>query len=269
MCQRVPSSLRLATLLTAAAVAAFADTGAIDKPCSCAAAKLSTYCMDIGIVLIALGLLLPLRLAGKWRRKITHLLVLAAIFLPVSGSLAATTTTTGPTPIALACPVPNGTLGVAYSSHLVASGGVPPYTISIVTGALPNGLTLDASTGAITGIPLQPATAAFTAKVVDSLIPGAGGSPDSITASCSTKIAAPGLSIQAVSFFDNITLYKDTTGSIAQITNPMWTSSGTNERVGYAGGSKMNVTLKLHVDTPPAEPIPNVTIQGKAEDVET
>src|SRR6185503_17342963 len=46
-----------------------------------------------------------------------------------------------------------GRVGVAYSSSLVATGGVGPYTYSIISGSLPTGLTLNASTGAITGTP--------------------------------------------------------------------------------------------------------------------
>ena len=49
--------------------------------------------------------------------------------------------------------LPNGTLGTAYSTTLAAAGETPPYTWSISTGALPAGLTLNGSTGAITGTP--------------------------------------------------------------------------------------------------------------------
>lgn len=37
---------------------------------------------------------------------------------------------------------------------LTASGGTSPYTYSITTGTLPSGLSLDTSTGAVTGIPI-------------------------------------------------------------------------------------------------------------------
>ena len=128
---------------------------------------------------------------GNSGRKLTHLLVLAAV-LPVSSSLAAAAE-----PIALACPAASGALGVAYSSSLTATGGVPPYTFSISSGALPVGLTLDGSTGAITGTPVTTGTGGFTGTVVDSLIPGAGGSPDSTSTTCSmviTPVSAPVIS---------------------------------------------------------------------------
>ncbi|MCO5167300.1 MAG: Ig domain-containing protein [Planctomycetes bacterium] len=50
--------------------------------------------------------------------------------------------------------LPLGTRGQAYAQTLVARGGRPPYSWRLVAGALPAGLTLDAATGAVTGVPL-------------------------------------------------------------------------------------------------------------------
>ncbi len=46
-----------------------------------------------------------------------------------------------------------GTLGTAYSATLAATGGTPPYTWAVGSVPLPAGLSLNASTGAITGTP--------------------------------------------------------------------------------------------------------------------
>jgi hypothetical protein len=55
--------------------------------------------------------------------------------------------------------LPQGFVGAAYSgAALSATGGIGPYTWSISAGALPPGLTLSSTTGAIAGIPQQPAT---------------------------------------------------------------------------------------------------------------
>ena len=61
-----------------------------------------------------------------------------------------------------------GTVGVAYSAPLVATGGAQPYTWSVTTGALPTGLLLNTSTGAITGTPTVINTFNFTVQVMDS-----------------------------------------------------------------------------------------------------
>jgi hypothetical protein len=67
--------------------------------------------------------------------------------------------------------LPGGTVGVAYSQSLAATGGATPYTWSIVAGSLPAGLALNAATGLISGTPTTPGTASFTAQVVDSASP--------------------------------------------------------------------------------------------------
>ncbi|MBZ5569958.1 MAG: putative Ig domain-containing protein, partial [Acidobacteriia bacterium] len=62
----------------------------------------------------------------------------------------------------------NATAGTAYSAALQASGGVTPYTWSISAGALPAGVSLNASTGAISGTPTASGSFNFTASVRDS-----------------------------------------------------------------------------------------------------
>ena len=62
---------------------------------------------------------------------------------------------------------PTGTVGVAYLTLLSASGGTPPYSFSLTSGTLPNGLTLQASTGIIGGTPVVAGTWSFTAEVED------------------------------------------------------------------------------------------------------
>ncbi len=56
-------------------------------------------------------------------------------------------------------------VGVSYSVTLTATGGMPPYTWSIVTGVLPPGLTLNATTGVIAGVPLREALGSYTFTV--------------------------------------------------------------------------------------------------------
>jgi uncharacterized repeat protein (TIGR01451 family) len=90
-------------------------------------------------------------------------------------------------PIALTCAVATGQMGVAYNSSLAATGGAGGYVFSIASGSLPAGLTLNASTGAITGTPTAYGTSSFTAKVVDST----GTTAGTTTSSCSIVVAPP------------------------------------------------------------------------------
>lgn len=63
--------------------------------------------------------------------------------------------------------LPPGQTGAPYNASLVATGGMPPYTWSLVSGSLPQGLSL-AANGAATGTVLQVGSFTFTAKVTDS-----------------------------------------------------------------------------------------------------
>ena len=62
--------------------------------------------------------------------------------------------------------LPDGTVGAAYLQSLAASGGTPPYSWSIVWGALPAGLNLS-SAGAVSGTPTNGGTFSFIAQVAD------------------------------------------------------------------------------------------------------
>jgi large repetitive protein len=59
----------------------------------------------------------------------------------------------GQVTIAAPSPIPTAVIGQAYSLQLTASGGDSPYTYALVSGTMPPGLTLSASTGLISGTP--------------------------------------------------------------------------------------------------------------------
>ena len=61
-----------------------------------------------------------------------------------------------------------GTVGASYFANLFASGGVTPYRWTRVAGALPPGLSLQASPGRISGTPTAAGTFTFTLRVDDS-----------------------------------------------------------------------------------------------------
>ena len=61
--------------------------------------------------------------------------------------------------------LPGGSAGNAYSATLAAAAGVTPYTWAVSSGTLPAGLTLNSSTGVISGTPAGSGTSSFTVKV--------------------------------------------------------------------------------------------------------
>jgi len=67
--------------------------------------------------------------------------------------------------------LPNGKKGQAYSQTLQATGGKTPYTWSKISGSLPNGLSLNTSTGVISGTPRKAGTSNFTVRCTDSQSP--------------------------------------------------------------------------------------------------
>ncbi|CAN7661605.1 putative Ig domain-containing protein [Ensifer adhaerens] len=79
-----------------------------------------------------------------------------------------------------------GTVGSAYSQTISASGGVGAFTYVVSSGALPDGLTLNASTGAISGTPTAGAfgTANFT-------VTAAAATAGSASATYSIVVGAP------------------------------------------------------------------------------
>jgi len=76
----------------------------------------------------------------------------------------------GPPPLtpSVTCASGSGQVSQAFISALGAVGGAPPYTFSISAGSLPTGLMINASTGAITGVPTTLGLFNYTARVVDS-----------------------------------------------------------------------------------------------------
>jgi hypothetical protein len=66
--------------------------------------------------------------------------------------------------------LPNGAQSAAYNQSCTAVGGNTPYTWSLVSGALPAGLSLSPS-GQISGTPTTSGTSNFTIQVADSSVP--------------------------------------------------------------------------------------------------
>lgn len=129
-----------------------------------------------------------------------------------------------------------------------AGGGSPPYTFSIVSGGLPPGLSLNSSTGAVTGTPTTAGSYSYTVQVTDSL--GA-----TATASGSIEIDGPDVSVtgdvQALNLFDFGRLWRShrtapgtwaTESLLFQATTPSDSFSMVSSGAVHAGqGSHMGV----------------------------
>ena len=95
-------------------------------------------------------------------------------------------------PIALACPTNSGAmLGQFYSGQLLVINGAPPFTFAIISGGLPAGITLNTSSGLISGTPTTAGSYPYEAQVTDSL-------GNMATANCIITIPNSGLSSGAM-----------------------------------------------------------------------
>ncbi len=106
----------------------------------------------------------------------------------------------------------NGVPGVSYSQNISASAGTAPYNYAVSSGALPGGLSLDASSGTISGRPSADGDFAFTVTATDAngatgrasyqiavasasfvFTPSAGGLPDAMVGEAySQRVSATG-----------------------------------------------------------------------------
>src|ERR1039458_5511314 len=81
----------------------------------------------------------------------------------------ASLTVNAPVAITTSSPLPTGTVNLSYSQTLTASGGSGTYTWAVAAGTLPGGLSLDITTGVISGLPTTKGLSHFEIKVTDSL----------------------------------------------------------------------------------------------------
>lgn len=89
-----------------------------------------------------------------------------------------------PVPPTISCPLTAPTtVGVPFSDNMIATGGHPPYTFSLIGGALPPGLTLSSS-GVISGTPTTAGVYNYTIQVTDT-------TPLSSSVTCGANINPP------------------------------------------------------------------------------
>ncbi|HEY1036746.1 MAG TPA: putative Ig domain-containing protein, partial [Pseudoxanthomonas sp.] len=87
--------------------------------------------------------------------------------------------------------LPDGIGGVAYQQVFHAGNGVAPYVYAIGGGALPAGLTLDPTTGALNGVPTVAGSFNFSIRATDSTTGTAG----TIVQAYALALSAPAIAI--------------------------------------------------------------------------
>jgi hypothetical protein len=135
--------------------------------------------------------------------------------------------------------LPNGTVAQAYNRPVQASGGTPPLTWNIVTGAgtLPPGLTLSSTTGVISGTPTTAGTSSFTVRVAD-----AAGQDDIQALSIAISTAPPAPNPPDIT---TTTLPAGTTGQA--YSQPVQVNGGTGAVTwSIVGGGTLPANLNLN-----------------------
>ncbi|MGH3290525.1 MAG: Ig domain-containing protein [Trebonia sp.] len=148
-----------------------------------------------------------------------------------------------PPPLALtAISLPTATASVRYSQKLAATGGTEPYTWSIVSGALPAGLTLQPGTGVISGTPKAGGSFRFTAQVSCAAYGKTGPVNDTATEDLSLTVDVAPLAATTVSDLPPAITgvpYSVKLGAAGGITPYTW----------HLGGGRLPAGLTLHPAT--------------------
>lgn len=123
-----------------------------------------------------------------------------------------------------------GTVGVSYSSTLTATGGVPPYTWSTTRGALPTGVQLNTSSGALAGSPTRAGSFFFTVQVQDA----------------KASSSSTGVSL-------NVAVAQTLAGSVVGITSPSagGTISGITTVSASATNSQSGISMQFYLNGSP------------------
>jgi hypothetical protein len=88
--------------------------------------------------------------------------------------------------------LPGAEVGAPYSAQLSATGGTDSYTWSLASGSLPDGLTLNQSTGAISGTPTSAGSSSFAVQASDPGPPAQTSDTGQLTISVAASTADAG-----------------------------------------------------------------------------
>jgi hypothetical protein len=106
---------------------------------------------------------------------------------PQSISQASSIVVAPPLPLSVnLSPILTAQANVPYSQSILPFGGIPPYTYAVTAGGLPAGLSLNPTTGIISGMPQMYGSSAFTLTVQDSQSP-----PQTASTSSTFEVSDP------------------------------------------------------------------------------
>jgi hypothetical protein len=148
------------------------------------------------------------------------------------------------------------TLGSAYSQKISVTGGAGTLTYSISSGALPSGLTLNLSTGAITGTPTATGTANFTVKVADSSTVGAMSATQQLSIAVNSALSITTTTLPNAVLGSLYSAMLQSTGGLAPIS---WSIVGGTV---LPTGLGLNSSTGAVTGTPTAAGTVNVTFQA-------
>ncbi|WP_051752255.1 putative Ig domain-containing protein [Streptosporangium amethystogenes] len=128
---------------------------------------------------------------------------------------------------------PNGAVSIPYSVPLTVTGGTAPYVWSVTAGSLPPGLSLNASTGLLSGTPTAGGAYSFSVRVVDAL--------------SQSSIRTVSLTVAALPAF---TFTPPPTGQVGVAYSvPLTVSGGTAPLVWSVGAGSLPPGLSLNAST--------------------
>lgn len=141
--------------------------------------------------------------------------------------------------------LPAATVGTAYTTTLTASGGTGTLNASnpwsVLSGSLPAGLSLNQTTGVISGTPTTAGTPNFTIKVIDN-----AGTPNEATKFFTMSVATTGGGVPGITSVSPAALSINTTAATVTVTGTN-THFGLSSVVSFSGS---NVTVGSIIGTP-------------------
>ena len=129
--------------------------------------------------------------------------------------------------------LPNGTVNEEYSQTLAATGS-DTITWSVDSGSLPTGLSLDRSTGTITGTPTTEGTSTFTVKAKNSY--GSDSKEYTLTIDPKQTVSVTGVSLSATS----LTLTEKETTTLTATVEP---ADAANQKVTWSSSASAVTTV--------------------------